>query len=169
MTILGDVMSDDFNKSETKDFDKGDENPFIMAYQSGISEREACAKRVEVIKKSSALWLAERLGLFEKIKYAVANQIDDVKIPNWLSWKILESLKKISGVDYDWNGAVWNEENRQALPVSFGSSTLELKVNDVMKEVEDLIEQAGMDVTFKEGNDHRAMYIHIRRGEETSD
>ena len=166
--MLGDVMSDDFNKGETNDYDKSDENPFAMAYQSGISEREACAKRVEVIKKSSALWLAERLGLFEKTKYAVANQIDDVKIPNWLSWKILESLKKIVSGTIDWNGAVWRG-NEEVLPVSFGSSTLELKVSDVMKEVVDLIEQAGMDVTFKEGNDHRAMYIHIRRGEETSD
>ncbi len=161
-------MSDDFNKSETKDFDKGDENPFIMAYQSGISEREVCAKRFEEIKKSSALWLAERLELFEKIKYAVANQIDDVRIPNWHSWNNCQRLKKISGVDYDWNGAVWRGFE-EVLPVSFGSSTLELKVSDVMKEVVDLIEQAGMDVTFKEGNGERTMYIHIRRGEETSD
>ena len=98
----------------------------------------------------------------------MANQIDDVKIPNWLSWKITKRLQKISGVDYDWNGAVWRG-NEVVLPVSFGSSTLELKVSDVMKEVVDLIEQAGMDVTFKEGNGERTMYIHIRRGEETSD
>ena len=159
-------MSDDFNKSETKDFAKSDENPFAMAYQSGLSERDACAKRVEEIKKSSALWLAERLGLFEKIKHAVANQIDDVTIPDWNQWAIALSLKEISGVDYDWNDAdVVNDPLDVSLPVSFGTSTLELKVIDVMKEVVALIEQAGMDVSSvrEKGVISRYMCIHITR------
>ena len=167
MTILGDVMSDDFNKSETKDFAKSDENPFAMAYQSGLSERDACAKRVEEIKKSSALWLAERLGLFEKIKHAVANQIDDVTIPDWNQWAIALSLKEISGVDYDWNDADVGVFNA-SLPVSFGTSTLELKVIDVMKEVVALIEQAGMDVSSVREKGV-IMCIHITRKQETSD
>jgi len=160
LTILGDAMSDDFNKSETKDFAKSDENPFAMAYQSGLSERDACAKRVEEIKKSSALWLAERLGLFEKIKHAVANQIDDVTIPDWNQWDIALSLKKISGVDYDWNDA---DVVNASLPVSFGTSTLELKVIDVMKEVVALIEQAGMDVSSIREKGVIIMRIHITR------
>lgn len=166
MTILGDVVSDDFNKSETNDFDKGDENPFKMAYQSGISEREACMKRVEVIKKTSALWLAESLGLFEQIQHAVANQIDDVTIPDWTPFHIAGRLRKIRGVDYD-----WNDMANKILPVSFGTSTLELKVIDVMKEVVDLIEQAGMDVTvWNMHNVHENnMYIHVRGDWETSD
>ena len=165
MTILGDVMSDDFNKSETNDFDKGDENPFKMAYQSGISEREACMKRVEEIKKTSALWLAERLGLFEQIKHAVANQMDDVTIPNWNQWDIANTLKEITADDYDWNHMpdFWYPMD-MILPVSFGTSTLELKVIDVMKEVVTLIEQAGMGVSVWDNDDvHRYnMYIHIR-------
>ena len=165
MTILGDVMSDDFNKSETNDFDKGDENPFIMAYQSGISEREACMKRVEEIKKTSALWLAESLALFEEIKHAVANEIYDVRIPNWSQWHIALSLKEIGGVDYDWNDAdVVIDPLDVILPVSFGASTLELKVIDVMKEVVALIEQAGMIVSVWDNDDVHAnnMYIDCR-------
>lgn len=165
--MLGDVMSDDFNKGETNDYDKSDENPFAMAYQSGISEREACMKRVEDIKKTSALWLAESLGLFEAVKHAVANQIDHVTIPNWSQWDIALDLKEISGVDHDWNDAnVYTHPLDVSLPVSFGTSTLELKVIDVMKEVVALIEQAGMDVSVWDNDDVHAnnMYIQIRCG-----
>ena len=155
-------MSDDFNKSETKDFDKGDENPFAMAFNTGISERDACMKRCEEIKKTSALWLAERLEIFEKIKFVGANLTDIVTIPNWSQVEIWMLLREISGVDYNWKDAISdNYDCDMILEVSFGSSTLELKVSDVMKEVVDLIEQAGMDVTAWENDEDHANNMYI--------
>ena len=161
MTILGDVMSDDFNKSETNDHEKSDENPFAMAFNTGISERKACMTRREEIKKTSALWLAERLEIFEKIKLVGANHTDLVTIPNWSELQIWMLLREISGVDYNWKDAIRTNDFVTILEVSFGSSTLELKVSDVMKEVVDLIEQAGMDVTAWENDRDHANNMYI--------